>query len=116
MSTAKGQVLDSKTLVSIPGVNVSEYKNNKLVGGTITDISGNFNIEIGNGNVVRFTAIGYTMNQPVLHDGILETVYLVPKAYDQAEVTVTAKRTYYRLYAAALVVVVAAYVYYQTKK
>lgn len=116
MPTAKGQVLDSKSLVSIPGVNVAEYKNNKLIGGTITDLSGNFNMEIGNGSVVRFTAIGYGMNQPLLHDGVLETVYLVPKAYDQAEVTITAKRTYYKYYVAALVVVIAAYVYYKYQK
>jgi len=110
---AKGQVVDSKTRVSIPGVNVGEYRNNQLVNGTITDVDGNFRKEVASGNVLRFSAMGYTTNQPVLHDNVLITVPLTETSYDVPTVVVTAKRTYYKYYLAALVLAVSIFIYYK---
>jgi len=119
---AKGQVVDSKSLVSIPGVTIAEYTpvncitapcNDILVDGTTTDVNGMFQKQVQQGNVVRVSAIGYQTVQPLFHDNILEKIHLVQKAYDVPTATVTGSRTYYKYYLAALVVAVSVYIYYK---
>lgn len=55
--TVKGKVTDQETGESIPGVNVLVLGTNK---GTVTDLDGNFTIEVVNGEAVLiFSYIGY---------------------------------------------------------
>lgn len=114
---AKGRVLDKETNQPIPGANVAEYTlTNQLVDGTVSDLDGNFTKQVSQGNVIRITAIGYGMNQPLLQDNVHKDVLMTPVAYDQPMATVTAKRTYYKYWVAAIAIAIIGFIYYQQTK
>lgn len=57
----KGKVIDKETKESIPGANIIEYdENERIVNGTITDVNGNFVLELKNSShSVKVSLIGY---------------------------------------------------------
>jgi TonB-linked SusC/RagA family outer membrane protein len=57
----RGTVTSKKDKSTIPGVTVTELdKENRMVGGTMTDMNGNFAIKISNpNNIIQFATLGY---------------------------------------------------------
>lgn len=57
----KGKVIDKESKESIPGANVIEYdENERIVNGTVTDVNGNFVLELRNPtHSIKVSLIGY---------------------------------------------------------
>lgn len=91
----KGRVLSSDTNTGIGYVNIGVIGGNI---GTVTDASGNFNIDIDecyDNDSIRFSMIGFESKTFLIsqfkEDSIKE-VYLNPKSYDLPEIKVVYKR------------------------
>ena len=57
----RGQILDETTKDPLPGVNIVEYDNqNRIITGTITDINGNYVLEVRDINHnIKVSYLGY---------------------------------------------------------
>jgi hypothetical protein len=87
----KGRVFDNDTKKPLPYASV--FLNGTTIG-TLTDVSGNFNLEISENKKlpVAVSAIGYY--SALLSDysaETLQTIYLVPKVYELDEITVSSR-------------------------
>ncbi len=82
---AIGQVLD-ETGASIPGANITVKGNTGI--GTVTDLDGNFILDVPSGSVLVVSFIGYVSQELTAKDGIKLTVRLVPDDQTLDEVIV----------------------------
>lgn len=83
----KGQVLDSKTKEPLPGANILDKYGRK---GTVTDIDGNFSIEVpASGVVLVVTFIGYEPQEIPIRQDDEYTVYLDEDMNEIGQVVVT---------------------------
>lgn len=57
--TVNGTVVDQAEHLPMPGVTVAIMKGGKMVGGTSTDVDGQFSVTVPSGAKVRFSYIGY---------------------------------------------------------
>lgn len=94
-----GKVLDEKTGEVLPYVNVSLFKNGKVVGGTTTGEDGNFKVVCKTAiDSVHFSFIGYFPYSFVTDGRSSKTinVKLKPESVSLEEAKVTAKRQRYK--------------------
>ncbi len=91
----RGNVKDAKTGELLIGVNVIEYdKDRRIVGGTITDVNGNYVLNVTNSDaIISFSVIGYTAKEFPLQDRTTLNVELESESYDLEEIVITAKST-----------------------
>lgn len=104
-----GHVIDKATNVSLPGVNIAvRDQQGRVTGqGTTTNNQGFFDLRnVPVGHTVNFTFIGYKPQAPLLREFPLDNDILMET--DTAvvpEATAQAKKTYYRYYVAAALIV-----------
>jgi len=83
-----GTVLEKNSDLGIPGVNILIKSSSR---GTVSDIDGNFSLEVANGQTLVFSSIGF-QNQEITigpNNSSKLQVYLVESATDLGEVVVT---------------------------
>lgn len=80
-----GSVISADTKDSLPGVNVSVKGTNQ---GTITDVNGNYSIEVERGNVLVFSFVGYVSFEKTIDTETVIDVVLEPDLKTLGEVTV----------------------------
>lgn len=118
----KGKVVDANTGESLPNANVSRYIPvncitfpcaPQLVGGTTSDINGEFQLSINAGEFVKISYVGYRTDMPIFIDNLHKVVKLSPSAASVPEATATAKRTYNRYYLAAAVALIVLFIHFK---
>ncbi|AWW32238.1 SusC/RagA family TonB-linked outer membrane protein [Echinicola strongylocentroti] len=83
----RGQVTDSEERLPVPGVSVLIKNQAK---GTITDLDGNYDIEVSEQDTLVFSFVGYeTTSIPVQHKNMINAI-LSPSSLGLEEVVVTA--------------------------
>src|SRR5690606_40264382 len=87
-----GTVLEKNSDLGIPGVNILIKSSNR---GTVSDIDGNFSLEVANGQTLVFSSIGI-QNQEITigpNNSSKLQVYLVESATDLGEVVRSEEHT-----------------------
>jgi TonB-dependent SusC/RagA subfamily outer membrane receptor len=79
--------------MAIPGVNVVEVdKHNRILGGTITDLNGNYSIKISDpGNTIQVSFIGFVSQTFTIDSKRIIDVQLEEKSMDLDEVVIVAQ-------------------------
>ncbi|HYW96468.1 MAG TPA: carboxypeptidase-like regulatory domain-containing protein, partial [Bacteroidales bacterium] len=88
----RGRVIDKDNNGPVIGANIIEYdEDNRIVNGTISDVNGDFVLEMKNrGDIIRVSVIGYeTREVKVVTTGAM-TIKLASSTTELDEVTVTA--------------------------
>jgi TonB-linked SusC/RagA family outer membrane protein len=92
-SILRGRVIDKGDRTTVVGANVIEYDaSNRVITGTITNVNGDFVIEMKSpANVVKVSVIGYNMTTVKVDFSKPVIVELEPSDIEIGEVTITAK-------------------------
>jgi len=106
-----GIVKDATTGNPLPNATVAVYSqsNNALIGGTTSNVNGEFQIGVLAGNYVKITYVGYQPLVPLLYADGVHDYELQPGSINAPEATVSANRSYTGL---ILVAVAVALVYF----
>ncbi len=86
-SFRQGTVIDKNTKETLPGVQITIKGS---LTGTITDIDGNYQLEVGDNQFLLFNMLGYEPLEIKIGNAKIINAELVPVAYDLSEVVVTA--------------------------
>jgi len=91
----RGRVIDKGDKTMVIGANVIEYDaSNRVISGTITNVNGDFVLEMKNaGNVVKVSMIGYNVATVKVDFTKPIIVELEPTDIEIGEITITAKAT-----------------------
>ncbi len=74
-SRVRGKVLEDKTYIGVAGVTVQNLSNKATIA---TDEAGAFSIVAKNGDLLKFSSVGYKADTVLLTDLSILTVYLTP--------------------------------------
>jgi TonB-dependent starch-binding outer membrane protein SusC len=85
VETVKGRVTNLKTGESLPGVSIMEKG---TANGTVTDVKGEFALEVGRNGTLVFSFIGFTTKEIVLNSQTSVNVALEESAQNLGEVVV----------------------------
>ncbi|MDA3823016.1 MAG: SusC/RagA family TonB-linked outer membrane protein, partial [Bacteroidales bacterium] len=90
----KGRVIDSVTTETLPSVNIVEIdKNGRFIGGTVTDLNGNYVFKVSDvNNPVQVSFISYQKKIVYVRNRTEIDVGLVPETMGLAEVTIVGEK------------------------
>jgi TonB-linked SusC/RagA family outer membrane protein len=93
--TVRGKILDSKDNTGVIGVTVAELdKDSRVIKGAISDVEGNFVIQVSNpNNTLSFSSIGYKTQKVAIGGRAVINIKLESEVSELDEVVVTAKPT-----------------------
>lgn len=98
--TIRGRVFDKSDNTTIVGANIIEYdKDNRIINGTISDVNGDFVLEMQNvNNIVKVSLIGYETKEVKVDPNKPMVIMLDVSNLELEEVVVTAQsRTFHSL-------------------
>ncbi|MBN2611235.1 MAG: SusC/RagA family TonB-linked outer membrane protein [Bacteroidales bacterium] len=97
-SILRGRVFDKSDNATIVGANIIEYdKDNRIINGTITDVNGDFVLEMQNpANIIKVSLIGYETKEVKPDFSKSMVIVLEVSAQELEEVVVTAQARTFR--------------------
>jgi hypothetical protein len=90
----KGQVIDSLTQETLPTVNIVEIdKNGRYIGGTVTDLNGNYVLQVSDvNNPIQVSFIGFQKRTTYVNGRTVINFSLQPVALEMEEVRIVGEK------------------------
>jgi hypothetical protein len=90
----KGRIVDSLTQETLPSVNIVEIdKNGRFIGGTVSDLNGNYVFKVSNiNNPVQVSFIGYQKQTVMVGDRTQIDFQLQSESVEMEEVTIIGEK------------------------